>query len=176
MAGKEDVVGYGLKQRDNPGLDKAAQCDAGKASVLHVRINELDAPPAAKDERSFWAHHALAPVLERLRLTSTLGIAPPQSVRLDLILFLRWRRVNQNGSLLGVGQAYDVVLGGVFAVDDQPPRAPAVAAFDIFHHRHSEAGIVASVTRLNRKHHTIAGRSNLDVIGRPHRTIGKTHL
>jgi hypothetical protein len=42
MAGEENVVGYGLKQRDNPCFDKAAQCDATEASVLHVGIDELD--------------------------------------------------------------------------------------------------------------------------------------
>ena len=74
------------------------------------------------------------------------------------------------------GQIDDVVLRRIVGVGQQAPRQDLQAIFDLFHHRDGQAGVIAPVRRRGRHDDARVRRHpQLNVIGRPHGTIGKAH-
>src|SRR5260370_30052612 len=84
--GDKDVMGKGVPEGDDLGLEEAAQVESLEAAVLHVGVDEFYALAAPIDRLSLRRIHALAPVLERRRFLGPLarrlsvsGLTSPRS-------------------------------------------------------------------------------------------------
>ena len=112
-ASGEEIVRERVPERMSLGLDQPADREKTKAMVLAIGVDPLDALAQAVDGFARFARHALPPRLEAGGLFRPLSDPPRQRGRLDVLLFVRRRRIDADRTGDMSGERNDVFASGV---------------------------------------------------------------
>ena len=92
--GGQEVIGERVPERMGLGLDQTANWEKTEAVVLAVGVDPLDALAQSIDGLARFARHAFPPLPQAGGLLLSLANAPRQRGRLDVVPFLRRRRID----------------------------------------------------------------------------------